>query len=127
MSGREGRRGAFLLFWLAFLILIGLITVFYGAAGLQNFMLAALALALLFLLIRPNLGRTYVEAVFRFSLTAMVFIILLAARAFVLVFTPMGGAAMVRRLPESMTGGQTGSLLIVFFIIFVLGFFLDTF
>lgn len=121
-----------LFFWLAFLILLGLITVFYGGAGLLNFMLAALALAFLFLLIRPRLGRTYVETVFRSSLTtmsitSMVFIILLGATAFALVFTQMGGGAMVRGFLESMPGGQTGALLMVFFIIFILGFFLDTF
>jgi TRAP-type mannitol/chloroaromatic compound transport system permease large subunit len=61
------------------------------------------------------------------SITSMVFIILLGATAFALVFTQMGGGEMVRNFLEGMPGGQTGALLTVFAIIFVLGFFLDTF
>jgi TRAP-type mannitol/chloroaromatic compound transport system permease large subunit len=61
------------------------------------------------------------------SITSMVFVILLGATVFALVFTQMGGGTMVRQFLEGMPGGQTGALITVFIIIFILGFFLDTF
>lgn len=119
-------------FWLIFLAALGTVGALFGAAGLLNLMLLALGLALLTILTRGRLRQTYFQTVFRSSLTtmsitSMVFIILLGATAFALVFTQMGGGDMVRNFLESMPGGQTGALLTVFLIIFVLGFFLDTF
>lgn len=119
-------------FWLVFLVALGSVGALLGAAGLLNLMLAALGLALLAILVSGRLRAAYFETVFRSSLTtmsitSMVFIILLGATAFALVFTQMGGADMVRSFLESMPGGHTGALFMVFLIIFVLGFFLDTF
>jgi TRAP-type mannitol/chloroaromatic compound transport system permease large subunit len=133
--GAEGdpRRATRLLwFWLGFLVALGAVAALFGGAGLLNFMLAVLALALLAILVSPRLGRAYFETVFRSSLTtmsitSMVFVILLGATAFALVFTQLGGGDMVRGFLEGMPGGQTGALLMVFLIIFILGFFLDTF
>ncbi|TNF59838.1 MAG: TRAP transporter large permease subunit [Rhodobacteraceae bacterium] len=127
---RRDRRLA--LFWIGFLIVAGLVAWFSGGAGLLNFMLVALGLALLSMVASLRLGRAYVETVFRSSLTtmsitSMVFIILLGATAFALVFTQMGGASLVRSFLEGMPGGETGALITVFVIIFFLGFFLDTF
>jgi TRAP-type mannitol/chloroaromatic compound transport system permease large subunit len=129
----DPRRAARLLwFWLGFLVSLAIVAMLFGGAGLLNFMLAVLGLAILAILLSSRLRSAYVETVFRSSLTtmsitSMVFVILLGATAFALVFTQMGGGAMVRNFLEGMPGGQTGALLMVFLIIFVLGFFLDTF
>jgi TRAP-type mannitol/chloroaromatic compound transport system permease large subunit len=133
--GAEGdprRDGRVLRFWLAFLAALALVAVFFGGAGLLNFMVVVLALSVVALMLNGRMRRSYAETVFRssvstMSITSMVFIILLGATAFALVFTQMGGGEMVRNFLEGMPGGQTGALLTVFAIIFVLGFFLDTF
>jgi TRAP-type mannitol/chloroaromatic compound transport system permease large subunit len=57
----------------------------------------------------------------------MVFVILLGASAFSLVFTRMGGETLVRDFLALMPGGEVGALLVVFTIVFILGCFLDTF
>jgi TRAP-type mannitol/chloroaromatic compound transport system permease large subunit len=57
----------------------------------------------------------------------MVFIILLGATAFALVFTRLGGDALVQGFLTNMPGGQAGAVFVVMTIMFVLGFFLDTF
>jgi TRAP-type mannitol/chloroaromatic compound transport system permease large subunit len=133
--GAEGdpRRDRRLLwFWIAFLTALGLVAWAFGGAGLLTFMLIVLGLTFVAMLSSWKLGRAYVDTVFRssvttMSITSMVFIILLGATTFALVFTQMGGGAMVRGFLEGMPGGETGALIIVFVIIFFLGFFLDTF
>ena len=119
-------------FWIGFLAAIGTVAWAFGGAGLLTFMLVVLGLSLLAILFSAPLLRAYGQTLFRSSLTtmsitSMVFIILLGATAFALVFTQMGGGAMVRDFLEGMPGGQTGALITVFLIIFILGFFLDTF
>jgi TRAP-type mannitol/chloroaromatic compound transport system permease large subunit len=119
-------------FWLVAMIALATTAWFFGATGLLNTMLVLLALALVVILIRGDLRRTYFSTLFyssksTMSITSMVFIILLGATAFALVFTQLGGSAMVQGFLENMPGGEFGALLVVFLIIFVLGFFLDTF
>ena len=58
-------------------------------------------------------------------LTSMVFLILVGATAFGLVFRGMGGAALVRDLMLSLPGGEWGFLAVSMALIFALGFFLD--
>jgi tripartite ATP-independent transporter DctM subunit len=58
-------------------------------------------------------------------LTSMVFLILICARAFSLVFNGIGGNAFVFDIMTSLPGGQWGFLLVSMLLIFVLGFFLD--
>ena len=58
-------------------------------------------------------------------LTSMVFLILVGATAFGLVFRGMGGAALVRDLMLSLPGGDWGFLAVSMALIFALGFFLD--
>lgn len=119
-------------FWLVAMIALATTAWFFGAVGLLNTMLALLTLALLAIAFRGDLRRSYLHTLFHsskstMSITSMVFIILLGATAFALVFTQLGGSAMVQGFLENMPGGQFGALLVVFAIIFVLGFFLDTF
>ena len=58
-------------------------------------------------------------------LTSMVFLILIGAIAFGLVFRGMGGDTLVRELMTDMPGEVWGFLLVSMLLIFVLGFFLD--
>lgn len=58
-------------------------------------------------------------------MTSMVFMILIGATAFGLVFRGMGGDELVKELMTGLPGGQWGFLLVSMLVIFVLGFFLD--
>ncbi|MFL2771846.1 MAG: TRAP transporter large permease subunit [Rhodospirillaceae bacterium] len=60
-------------------------------------------------------------------INSMVFVILLGASVFSLVFRGLGGEELVYGILADMPGGKTGAILIVMLVIFVLGFFLDTF
>lgn len=60
-------------------------------------------------------------------INSMVFVILLGASVFSLVFRGLGGEELVFDILAAMPGGTTGAVLIVMLVIFVLGFFLDTF
>ncbi len=119
-------------FWLGFLVVLGITGWLFGGPGLLNLMVGVLVLSLIAVAASGKLRRTYFDTLFRscvstMSITCMVFIILLGATAFALVFTQMGGTRMVRGFLEGMPGGEVGALLMVFLIIFILGFFLDTF
>lgn len=59
------------------------------------------------------------------KLTSMVFLILIGATAFGLVFRGMGGDRLVMDVMTSLPGGQWGFLLVSMLLIFLLGFFLD--
>ena len=58
-------------------------------------------------------------------ITSMVFLILIGASMFSLVFRGFGGDAYVEEVLHSLPGGPVGAMLIVMAIIFLLGFFLD--
>lgn len=58
-------------------------------------------------------------------LTSMVFLILIGATAFGLVFRGMGGDELVKDLMTGLPGGQWGFLIFSMLLIFGLGFFLD--
>jgi len=58
-------------------------------------------------------------------LTSMVFMILIGATAFGLVFRGMGGDHLVLETMTNLPGGEWGFLAVSMLIIFVLGFFLD--
>lgn len=58
-------------------------------------------------------------------LTSMVFLILIGATAFGLVFRGMGGDMLVEDLMRALPGGVWGFLILSMLLIFVLGFFLD--
>lgn len=60
-------------------------------------------------------------------ISSMVFVILLGASVFSLVFRGLGGEDLVFDILASMPGGTAGAVFIVMLVIFFLGFFLDTF
>jgi tripartite ATP-independent transporter DctM subunit len=59
------------------------------------------------------------------QVTAMVFLILIGATIFSLVFRGFGGDELVESLFESLPGGVVGATLLVMLVIFLLGFILD--
>lgn len=68
------------------------------------------------------------EAVMRTATTtSMIFLILLGASVFSLVFRGLGGEALVEEALRAMPGGPMGAALVCMAVMFVLGFFLDTF
>ncbi len=58
-------------------------------------------------------------------ITSMVFVILIGATIFSLVFIGFGGDHMVAQALSNMPGGKWGALAIVMLVMFFLGFFLD--
>ncbi|MDN3556080.1 TRAP transporter large permease [Halomonas maura] len=59
------------------------------------------------------------------NVTTMVFLILIGAALFSLVFRAYGGEHLVTEVFESMPGGVVGATLVVMLVIFLLGFILD--
>jgi tripartite ATP-independent transporter DctM subunit len=59
------------------------------------------------------------------AISSMVFVILIGATMFSLVFRGFGGAAMVGAFLETLPGGTMGAVVLVMAVMFVLGFFLD--
>ncbi|MFK8018094.1 MAG: TRAP transporter large permease subunit [Gammaproteobacteria bacterium] len=57
--------------------------------------------------------------------SSMVFLILIGASIFSLVFRGFGGDEVVRELLSDLPGGATGALVVVMLMIFLLGFVLD--
>lgn len=59
------------------------------------------------------------------QVTSMVFLILIGATLFSLVFRAYGGEELVTHLFEAMPGGVIGATIVVMLVIFLLGFILD--
>ncbi len=59
------------------------------------------------------------------EISSMVFIIIVGAGLFSLVFRGLGGEAMVHEFLSNLPGGAFGAMLVVMLVMFVLGFFLD--
>ena len=58
-------------------------------------------------------------------ITCMVFVILIGATVFSLVFRGFGGDELVGRFLDMAPGGKWGALALVMLVMFILGFFLD--
>jgi TRAP-type mannitol/chloroaromatic compound transport system permease large subunit len=58
-------------------------------------------------------------------ISAMVFVILIGASLFALVFRELGGDSGVRAALEAVPGGAMGAVIAVMLAMFILGFFLD--
>lgn len=59
------------------------------------------------------------------SITSMVFVILIGAALFALVFRGLGGDDIVHAFLHGLPGGVVGATIVVMAVMFVLGFFLD--
>jgi len=83
--------------------------------------------ALLLALLRRSLGLARLQDVMRGTvrLTSMVFIILLGASVFSLVFRGFGGDVLIHDLLSSLPGGPAGALIAVMLAMFLLGFIVD--
>jgi tripartite ATP-independent transporter DctM subunit len=83
--------------------------------------------ALLLALLRRSLGLARLREVMRGTvrLTSMVFIILLGASVFSLVFRGFGGDVLMHDLLSSLPGGPVGALVVVMLAMFLLGFIVD--
>ncbi len=83
--------------------------------------------ALLLAAANRHLSRTILGEVVRATsrVTAMVFMILIGASLFSLVFRGYGGEEAVHNLFAAMPGGVIGATLLVMLLIFLLGFILD--
>ena len=71
-------------------------------------------------LLRPVVEKTT-------QITAMIFLILIGATAFSLVFRALGGDDMVNRALTDLPGGSAGAMLVVMLAVFLLGFVMDAF
>jgi len=83
--------------------------------------------AMLLALCKRQLNLTRLREVLRSTVevTSMVFLILIGAALFSLVFRGFGGEELVSDYFHSMPGGTTSALLVVMVVIFLLGFILD--
>ena len=83
--------------------------------------------ALLLALSRRQLNYVRLQEIMRSTLkiSSMVFMILIGASIFSLVFRGYGGDDAVRNLLESLPGGVFGAVLLVMIVMFLLGFVLD--
>lgn len=73
------------------------------------------------------IGSGHMSEVSRSTLyiTSMVFVILIGATVFSLVFRGFGGDDLVAKALQSAPGGKVGALMLVMVVMFILGFFLD--
>ncbi len=109
------------------LILIVLGTIFAGiATPTEAGAMGALGATLLALFNRrlnwPNLRAVMDQTV---KLTGMVFVILIGATAFTMVFASLGGPQLVDEMLLNLPGGTIGFLFFTMLVIFILGFFID--
>ncbi len=89
-----------------------------GAVGAM--VLAALRWRLSFRILRETMIATA-------TITSMVFVILLGASVFSIVFRMMGGDNLVHEFLSNLPGGPLAAVAMVMVIMFFLGFILDTF
>jgi len=110
-----------------FLIVAVLGSIFFGIASPTESAAIGGAGALLLAVFHRRLTRENLRlsATQTMKLTSMVFIILIGATAFGLVFKGMGGDRLVYDIFTALPGGQWSFLVVGQTVIFVLGFFLD--
>jgi tripartite ATP-independent transporter DctM subunit len=102
-------------------ILYGIATPTEAASvGAVGAMLLAARRRGLFKLLMPVVEKTT-------RITSMIFLILIGATLFSLVFRALGGDVMVHRALENLPGGADGAMLAVMLAIFLLGFVMDAF
>ena len=110
------------------LLVLGVLgSIFFGIASPTESAAVGALGAMLLAAIHNKLTRTNLQEAMRLTmrLTSMVFLILIGATAFGLVFRGMGGDRLVLDVMANLPGGQWGFLLAAMLMIFLLGFFLD--
>ncbi len=96
------------------------------AAGLAAVFCVVLLWGLVVSLDRVYRGGILTEVMRRtMVISSMVFLILLGASVFSLVFRGLGGEAIVADVLNAMPGGTLGAVFLVLVVMFVMGFFLD--
>ena len=102
-------------------------SIFIGIASPTEAAAVGASGALVLAVMRNRLSLTSLSegAIEATKLTSMVFMILIGATAFGLVFKALGGDKLVATFFSSIGVGATGFILISMMIIFILGFFLD--
>lgn len=102
-------------------------SIFFGIASPTESAAFGAVGAIILAVIRRSLNQKNLLAAARDTtrLTSMVFMILVGATAFGLVFRGLGGDTLVHSLMTSLPGGQWGFLAVSMLVIFLLGFFLD--
>ena len=96
------------------------------AAILAGFCIAALTLGVAVSLGRVQRSGILVEVMqATVKISSMVFVILLGASVFSLVFRGLGGEHIVSEVLNALPGGAFGAMLVVMALMFVMGFFLD--
>jgi len=110
-----------------FLVVAVLGSIFFGfASPTESAAIGALG-AMLLAAIHKKLNLVNLQDAMRSTtrMTCMVFLILVGATAFGLVFRGMGGDVLVKDIMTSLPGGEWGFLLVSMLLLFLLGFFLD--
>lgn len=110
-----------------FLVVAVLGSIFFGfASPTESAAIGALG-ALVLAAIHKKLDLTNLQdsMLSTLKMTSMVFLILVGATAFGLVFRDMGGDEVVERILTGLPGGEWGFLFVSMLLLFLLGFFLD--
>ena len=110
-----------------FLILLVLGSIFFGIATPTEAGAAGAIGAMLLALVNGRLNLKNLVDTMRQTtqLTSMVFIILVGATAFSMVFTALRGDTLVDQFLVNLPGGKWGFLFFTMLTIYVLGFFID--
>ena len=84
--------------------------------------------AILLAAVKGTLGSALGSVVQRTAqVTCMIFVILIGATMFSLIFRGLGGDDMVHRALGGLPGGASGAILVVMLAIFIMGFVMDAF
>jgi TRAP-type mannitol/chloroaromatic compound transport system permease large subunit len=119
-------------YWIGTVALLVALALLSGAKGVLSGSVLLTAGTLISILMTPDTRKLFVSVLTSvaqqsLNLTVMVFVIFLGATVFSLVFTRLGGEAVVGEFLAAMPGGAHGAVFIVMVIVFILGMFLDTF
>ncbi len=111
------------------LVLIGVVlgSILVGAATPTEAAGVGAIGALILALLKQRIDTALLQDTLRQTLnvTAMVFLILVGATLFSLVFRGFGGEELIQAAFESLPGGAFGAVFVVMLVIFLLGFILD--
>ncbi len=99
----------------------------YASAALAILMCLGILWGLLAALARVFRNGTLVQVTRTTArLSSMIFVIIIGAQLFSLVFRGLGGDDMVHQFLSAIPGGALGAMIVVMALMFVMGFFLDT-